>query len=209
MFVTFKTQSKVPKLQVTDIPGGLRITQMGMNTLAPARIFGAGFGLCVVGSGIGMLFISEAMMPGAGPLLKVSIALALALFGGFILWAIWQNLSCVLDIDFDAAELRHFRINVKGKYKSRLTIPFSDIKGVFTEGLPQMAEGAIDHRSCLIITYRGRNGRLDALTALNGQIAALRDLILTQALNRKAAPAVDGGGAFIDRTKWELQQRMM
>ncbi|MDN5788896.1 hypothetical protein [Pseudorhodobacter sp.] len=210
MIFLFGNTVKGVKLVTQDIPGGLRITEPAMKTISVGRIFGTALALCFVAIGIGVLFVSDAAMPGAGILLRATIATVFTLFGGFVLWAMWQNLSSVLEIDLDKSELRHCYINGKGRHRSSRTIAFADVKGVFTEGLEVYQDPWIfDERSRLIISFRGRNGRLDALTGSTDEITALRDLILTQALNRQAAPVVDGVGAFVDRAKWQWRQRAM
>ena len=205
--MAFQTESGSKGIQTEEFDGGCRFFQRRDFGFTFGKLFGVALGLAFVGMGIAMPFLSVTTAPGMGPLVKIAIGVALGLFGAFIISAVWRNLAGVLEVDLAKGCLRRFALDRNNKRHGFREIAFQDIRGVFTEG-EQADEDNVRPGESLIITYKGRPGRLHALSSNCGQIGMVRDYILTEALHQQPAPVLDGVAAFVKRAKWEFRQRM-
>ena len=203
--MSFVSATKIKGIETEEFVGGRRFSQERDMGFTLGKLFIVAFSLLWVGLGVAMPFLPEATVPGMGFLSKAAIGVSLVLFGGFIAIAIWRNLGNVLEVDIANRRIRYFAIDRNNKRHGFREIAFQDIRGVFTEGEP-IDDNPCNVRERLIINYKGRPGRLDALLSSSDQIAIVRDFILTEALHQQAAPIVNGLEKFAKRAKW-LQQR--
>ena len=194
------------RLVTEEFDGGRRFNDGRDVGFTFAKLFGVVFGLFWIWLGLAMPFLPEANAPGMSLLLKLAIGVFLVLFGAFIVSAVWRNLTSVLEVDLGKRCLRHFVLDRNDKRHSFREIAFQDIRGVFTEGKEKPIDSSRQRQS-LIINYHGRPGRLDALTSDSDQIDGVRDFILTEALQRQAAPSVGGPRGFAQRALWEIRER--
>jgi hypothetical protein len=185
---------------------GRRFSQLRDTGFSVGKIFGVVFGLVWVALGISMPFLPETATPGMGLFLKAGIGICVAVFGAFIVGMVWRNLGRVLEVDLGAGCLRHFAVDGNGNRHALREIAFQDVRGVFTEGEQDVHDNLI-RRESLIISFDGRPGRLDALSAHSDQIAMVRDYIISEALHRQTAPVVGGARTFVECAKWEVRQR--
>ncbi len=205
--LTFLAKTDIKGIQTEEFEGGRRFRQGRDFGFTFGKLFGVLFGLFWIGLGIAMPFLSETAAPGMSLFLKAAIGIFMTLFGAFIISAVCRNLAGVLEVDLARRSIRSFTIDRNNKPHALREIAFQDVRGVFTEGESTDDDRAV-YRESLIITYKRRPGRLTALTANSDQIAIVRDYILTAALQQQAAPVIDGWGGFVERAKWELQQRV-
>ncbi len=204
--LTIAHGTTVKGIRIEEFEGGRRFCQERDAGATFGTVFGIAFGLVWVALGLAMPFLSQATAPGLGFVLKAAIGVFLVLFGGFIISAVWRNLSGVLEVDLANACLRHFTVDRNNKRHGLRKIGFDAVRGIFTEA-ETSDETPAKRSESLIITYQGRPGRLHALSSSSGQIAMVRDYILKEALQQQAPPVVNGLAAFARRAKWEFQQR--